>query len=77
MQPFRRTTLQTFNGYSQIVIEMNWTDNEILLNHNETTPCKDIFQAVCDELGKYYSDKGFKYARSKPKLTYKDILILD
>ncbi len=51
---------------------MNWTDSDTLLHHDETTPCKDIFQAVCNELGKYYSDKGFKYARSKPKLTYKD-----
>lgn len=51
---------------------MDWTDNNILLNQDVSTPCKDIFQAVCDELGEYYSDKGFKYARSRPKLTYKD-----
>jgi|JI7StandDraft_1071085.scaffolds.fasta_scaffold15421_6 hypothetical protein len=51
---------------------MNWTDNKILLFQDRNTPCKDIFQAVCDELAKYYLDKGFKYARSRPKLTYKD-----
>ena len=51
---------------------MNWTENEILLNQTLDSAPKDIFQAVCDELGKYYSKKGFKYARSTPKLTYKD-----
>jgi hypothetical protein len=48
---------------------MTWTTNKILVNHNENTPCKDIFQAVCDEIGAYYvSTKGFKYTSSRPKL---------
>jgi len=51
---------------------MSWTDSNILLTYSETTPCKEIFQAVCDELGKHYEKKGFKYSRSRPKLTYKD-----
>lgn len=51
---------------------MNWTENEILLNQNIDSAPKDVFQAVCDEIGKHYLNKGFKYARSTPKLTYKD-----
>ena len=51
---------------------MTWTENEILLNQSVDSNPKDIFQAVCDELGKHYSQKGFKYARSTPKLSYKD-----
>src|SRR5205085_208285 len=28
-----------------------------------------------DELGKHYEKKGFKYSRSRPKLTYKDAML--
>ncbi|WP_426485928.1 hypothetical protein [Flavobacterium sp. 2] len=48
---------------------MDWTDNKTLLEYSKRTPCKEIFQAVCDELGKYYQPKGFKYSRSQKKLT--------
>jgi hypothetical protein len=48
---------------------MSWTDNKILLEYSKYTPCQEIFQAVCDELGKYYETEGFKYSRSRPKLT--------
>ncbi|MEA9411585.1 hypothetical protein [Flavobacterium sp. PL02] len=48
---------------------MSWTDNKTLLEYSKYTPCQDIFQAVCDELGKHYETKGFKYSRSRPKLT--------
>jgi hypothetical protein len=52
---------------------MNWTDNKTLLNYLKYTPCSDIFQAVCDEIGKYYvAQYGFKYARSRPKITFKN-----
>jgi hypothetical protein len=48
---------------------MAWTSNEILLNHTEShTPCKEIFQAVCDEIGAFYTQKGFKYTASRPKI---------
>ncbi len=29
---------------------------------------KDIFQAVCDELGRYYARDGLRYVRSRPRL---------
>ncbi|MTH14142.1 hypothetical protein [Flavobacterium sp. LC2016-01] len=48
---------------------MVWNDNKTLLEYSKRTPCKEIFQAVCDELGKHYAAKGFKYSRSRPKLT--------
>lgn len=39
--------------------------------YNQYTPCKEIFQGVCDEIGKYYEQKGFKYSPSRPKLVLK------
>lgn len=48
---------------------MSWTNNQTLLEQSKHTSCQDIFQAACDELGKHYENKGFKYSRSKPKLT--------
>jgi len=47
---------------------MSWTDNMTLLEYSKYTPCQEIFQAVCDELGKHYVAKGYKYSRSQPKL---------
>ena len=51
---------------------MNWTDNRTLLEYSKYTACQDIFQAVCDEIGKHYIEKGFKYSRSRPKLTIEE-----
>jgi hypothetical protein len=48
---------------------MSWTENKTLLEYSKYTPCQEIFQALCDELGKHYEAKGFKYSRSRPKLT--------
>jgi len=47
---------------------MGWTDNKILLEYTRYTPCQEIFQAVCDEIGRHYQNLGFKYSRSTPKL---------
>lgn len=52
--------------------KISWTENEILLNQRPTMASSDLFQAVCDELGKYYADKGFKYSGSRPKIVHKD-----
>lgn len=32
---------------------------------------RELFMAVCDDLGAYFSEQGFRYARSSPKLTKK------
>lgn len=49
---------------------MAWTTNPQLLQSNVAP--KELFQAVCDELGAYYETKGLKYTCSRPKITYKD-----
>lgn len=48
-----------------------WDKNSALRDYSSYTSCKDIFQAVCNEIGKYYQQKGFKYSKSRPKITYK------
>jgi hypothetical protein len=48
-------------------------NNKILYTYTKNTPCKEIFQAVCDEIGAHYETiKGFKYARARPKITFKN-----
>jgi hypothetical protein len=51
---------------------MSWTQNKTLLTYTKQTPCKDIFQAVCDEIGQHYAQFGFTYARSRPKIWFKN-----
>jgi hypothetical protein len=51
---------------------MSWTQNKTLLDYTKYTPCKEIFQAVCDEIGQHYAQFGFTYARSRPKITFKN-----
>jgi len=43
----------------------------VLRTYTRNTPCEDIFQAVCNELGEYYKLHGFKYAKSGPHITGK------
>lgn len=54
---------------------MTWTKQNALLSTSPYTPPKAIFQAVCDELGEHYKALGFRYARSRPKLTIKNKLL--
>ena len=51
----------------------NWSFKSgcVLHNQGKYTRCSEIFQAVCDELGEYYKEMGFRYARSGPHLTIK------
>lgn len=35
-------------------------------------PSGELFQAVCDEIGHHYTASGFKYSRSRPKISIKD-----
>ncbi|MGC6432163.1 MAG: hypothetical protein ACON5F_14050 [Jejuia sp.] len=53
-------------------VNWKWKEGSILYNVDETTPPKEIFKAVCDEIADYYLPKGWRYARSRPKLTYDD-----
>jgi hypothetical protein len=43
---------------------MAWTTNETRLNYNQYTPCKAIFQGVCDEIGEYYAQKGITVSQN-------------
>lgn len=62
--------IKAANNLKDIVTqnEIPWTDNKTLLEYSQYTPCKDIFQAVCDEIGKHYTKKGYKYFRARPKI---------
>lgn len=44
----------------------NWT-NEVLRNQIDREP-KEIFEAYCEELGRYFSKKKFKFFRSGPRI---------
>lgn len=52
-----------------------WDENSILAGDMSRAEPREIFQAVCDELGKYFSERGAKYTRSnrKIKFTYEKI----
>lgn len=56
--------------------EWIWTEGSVLYNNSPYVPPREIFQAVCDELGRYYSQSGAKYTRSnrKIKLKYEKVL---
>jgi hypothetical protein len=53
---------------------MNWTwkEDSILNKYSKYTPCNDIFKAVCDEIGRYFIEKGYKYSSSRPKIALID-----
>lgn len=48
-----------------------WEEGSVLNEITSNTSPKDIYMALCKELGRYYGDKGFKYTKSQPKLTVK------
>jgi hypothetical protein len=49
-----------------------WKTASVLVNYSEHTPCKEIFQEVCDQIGIHYQNLGWKYSASRPKITFKD-----
>lgn len=53
-------------------MEWKWAENSILNQCTENIPCRAIFQAVTDEIARYYQDKGFRYSASRPKIVHKD-----
>jgi hypothetical protein len=52
-------------------VQWEFPPDSILCHYTETTPCREIFLAVCGEIGKFFSPYGFKYTPSKPKLELK------
>lgn len=47
-----------------------WEEGSILYNNTPYVPPREIFQAVCGEIGRYYSKRGMKYTRSNRKLKW-------
>lgn len=50
------------------MIDWTWSADSVLNSISPHTPPCDIFQAVCDELGRYFSQYGAKYTRSSHKI---------
>lgn len=50
--------------------EWEWEEGSILYARSPDIPPKDIFQAVCREVGRYYQKKGLRYLRSKRELKW-------
>src|SRR5262249_19857619 len=51
---------------------MSWTfaEGSPLHHLSPYTAPKDVFHAVCDELARFFAPEGWKYSRSRPKLTH-------
>lgn len=52
-------------------MEWMWMKDSVLYNCSKHTSTREIFQAVCDELGRYYGKEGKKYARSNHTIKWK------
>lgn len=50
--------------------EWKWEEGSVLYSDSPYTPPKEIFQAVCNELGRYYSQNGAKYTKSNRKIKW-------
>ena len=48
--------------------EWTWAENSVLYSDYPYTPPREIFQAVCDELGRFFAQSGAKYTKSGRKL---------
>lgn len=47
-----------------------WEEGSVLYSDSPYIAPKDIFQAVCNELGRYYTQKGAKYTKSNRRLKW-------
>ena len=65
--------MEHFEKLRKDIWQLDWKfpPDSKLTNYNEFTPCREIFMAICDEIGKFFTHYGFKYSRSKPKLEIK------
>lgn len=53
------------------MLDWKWKEGSILYQCRAHTPTREIFQAVCDELGRYYQDRGLKYTKSSRRLKWR------
>ena len=65
--------MQDINKLNLDILTTSWEfpADSILKNYTDHTPPREIFMACCDEIAKFLTPYGFKYAASKPKLTIK------
>ena len=52
------------------MIKWEWEENSALYNTSPYTPPRDIFQAACNELGRYFAQSGAKYTKSSRKIKW-------
>ncbi|MDE6732040.1 MAG: hypothetical protein K2J77_04105 [Oscillospiraceae bacterium] len=52
------------------MIEWTWVENSVLYNDSPYVPPREIFQAACDELGRYFTQNGAKYTKSNRKIKW-------
>lgn len=52
------------------MIRWEWEKNSVLYNKSPYVPPREIFQAVCDELGRYFAQSGAKYTKSSRKIKW-------
>lgn len=50
--------------------EWKWAENSVLYSDSPYVPPREIFQAACDELGRYFTERGAKYTRSNRKIKW-------
>jgi hypothetical protein len=53
-----------------LTMHWEWVENSVLHEISNNIPPKDIFVAVCAEIGRCYREKGFRFTESRPKLTF-------
>lgn len=47
-----------------------WEENSVLYSNSPYILPRDIFQAVCNEVGRYYQEKELQYVKSKRELKW-------
>jgi len=49
-------------------MDWEWNENSVLHKISPDITCKELYNAICFELGRYFSGMGFKYLKSKRML---------
>ena len=48
---------------------------EGIAESSRSSSCSEVFQSVCDTIGQTYVERGFRYSRSRPRITAEDAKI--
>lgn len=52
------------------MMQWKWEDNSVLYDTSPYIPPRDIFQAACNELGRFFARSGAKYTKSNRKIKW-------